>query len=520
MDKDKSRYYCKGICDHYPDYLIEDRLSIEGNVIGCLAKDVLVFDDFKATANDFVTLQGRFFFSLIKHLRSKGINQLDEVSVMTVAGNKAIEKLDSYGGYNALEKLANYVSMDNWEAYLKAFTKSNLFMKLYDNGFNLDKKINIGGEMLAPYPVLSKMPPDEVIDFYMSILSESLGEYSMDVLEDEFITLDDDFIDEMEQGKELGTMFDDAGTDIYGNKMRVFPNLSKNILGFKRGTFSMLGAYTSVGKSSWWVSVIMSLLSKGNKVLVISNEMASAMFKKQCLSFILCKYLQYYRCSKKKMSEGNFSAEDKEMIGEAKAFMDQYRGKFKFIRVSDSNFELVKKKIRENILINDFDTIVYDTFKMDYSDNSNMKEYAKLIKDSRDLDNIAKKYNVTMLASIQLSMHTINQLYLTSNCLSQSKQISEVLENLLLMRNMLPEEMDSTDALYCNPFRYKQESDGGWTEETIELDPNKNYKILFVNKARNGANSDSTGTQILYEFKGEFGLFEEIGYTRVRHKTL
>lgn len=55
------KYYCKGVCDHYPEYLIEDRLSIEGNIIGCLAKDLLIFDDFKATGNDFVTVQGRFF---------------------------------------------------------------------------------------------------------------------------------------------------------------------------------------------------------------------------------------------------------------------------------------------------------------------------------------------------------------------------------------------------------------------------------------------------------------------------
>lgn len=282
----------------------------------------------------------------------------------------------------------------------------------------------------------------------------------------------------------------------------------------------MLGAYSSVGKSSWWVSVIMSLLTKGHKVLMVSNEMPIEMFKKQCLSFILCKYLFYYRCSKKKMTEGNFTEEDKEMIRAAMDYMNQFDHCFKFIRLQDSNFELVKKKIRNNVLINDFDVVIYDTFKMDYSTSTNMKEYAKLIKDSRDLDVLAKKYNIVMLASIQLSMNTINQLYLTSNCLSQSKQIVEVLENLLLMRNLLPEEMDPTDALYCNPFKYVQNEEGSWEEEAIELDASKNYKVLFINKARNGANSDSTGTQLLYDFQGEFGLFNEIGYTRVRHKTI
>lgn len=107
----------------------------------------------------------------------------------------------------------------------------------------------------------------------------------------------------------------------------------------------MLGAYSSVGKSSWWVSVIMSLLTKGHKVLMVSNEMPIEMFKKQCLSFILCKYLFYYRCSKKKMTEGNFTEEDKEMIRAAMDYMNQFDHCFKFIRLQDSNFELVKKKL-------------------------------------------------------------------------------------------------------------------------------------------------------------------------------
>ncbi|WP_305180597.1 DnaB-like helicase C-terminal domain-containing protein [Ileibacterium valens] len=514
------KYYCKGVCDHYPEYLIEDRLSIEGNIIGCLAKDLLIFDDFKATGNDFVTVQGRFFYNLIKRLRDKGINQLDEVSVMTVAGTKVIERLNNYGGYSSLEKLAQFVSTDNWDAYVQAFTRSNLFLRLYDQGFNLEKKIKVNGELIAPYSLLSKLDPEEIVDFYTAQLSESLGDYSTDVMEDEFLTLDESFIEQMEEGREIGVMFDQAGQDINGNTMKVFPVLARSIMGFKRGTLSMLGAYSSVGKSSWWVSVIMSLLTKGHKVLMVSNEMPIEMFKKQCLSFILCKYLFYYRCSKKKMTEGNFTEEDKEMIRAAMDYMNQFDHCFKFIRLQDSNFELVKKKIRDNVLINDFDVVIYDTFKMDYSTSTNMKEYAKLIKDSRDLDVLAKKYNIVMLASIQLSMNTINQLYLTSNCLSQSKQIVEVLENLLLMRNLLPEEMDPTDALYCNPFKYVQNEEGSWEEEAIELDASKNYKVLFINKARNGANSDSTGTQLLYDFQGEFGLFNEIGYTRVRHKTI
>lgn len=39
---------------------------------------------------------------------------------MTVAGTKVIERLNNYGGYSSLEKLAQFVSTDNWDAYVQA----------------------------------------------------------------------------------------------------------------------------------------------------------------------------------------------------------------------------------------------------------------------------------------------------------------------------------------------------------------------------------------------------------------
>lgn len=517
-----SRLLVSSSAKHYPEYLLADRNQVEGNIIGCLAKDIGLLDDFKGTKQDFHTKQGRFFFEVLRLLREKGINRLDEISLMTLLNQKAQDKLESYGGLGSLERLAKHINTENWDAYVSNFTKANLFLKLYDYGFNLKQKIMVQGEMVEPYALLSRMPPEEIVDFYTIQLSEAMGEYSNDVLQDEYVKIDDSFIAELEAGKEKGIPFDSAGIDITGNNMRVFPYLSNSILGFKRGTFSMLGAYSSVGKSSWWVSVIMALLDKGCKVLMISNEMDINMFKKQVVAFLLYKYLRYYNLTKKKMSEGNITDEDKKAIHDVMAYMDEkmISENFKFIRLPDSNFEVVKKKIRDNVLLYDFDTVIYDTFKMDYATDRNMKEYAALIKDSRDLDVMAKKYDITMLASIQLSMHTNNQLYLTASCLSQSKQIVEILENLLLMRNMLPEEMDTEDALYCHPFRKVKNDYGEWIEEPLELDQGKNYKILFLNKCRNGANSDSTGTQLLYEFVGDFGIFKEIGYTRVRHKTL
>lgn len=80
----------------------------------------------------------------------------------------------------------------------------------------------MNGELIAPYSLLSKLDPEEIVDFYTAQLSESLGDYSTDVMEDEFLTLDESFIEQMEEGREIGVMFDQAGQDINGNTMKVF----------------------------------------------------------------------------------------------------------------------------------------------------------------------------------------------------------------------------------------------------------------------------------------------------------
>ena len=56
------------------------------------------------------------------------------------------------------------------------------------------------------------------------------------------------------------------------------------------------------------------------------------------------------------------------------------------------------------------------------------------------IDNFKKQYNIIMLYTIQLTMSTNNRLWIDSSCLSQSKQIVEILENLFLIRNMELEE--------------------------------------------------------------------------------
>ena len=42
-------------CEKYPKELLEGRQTIEGSVIACIAKDLLLLDECGLTVNDFIT---------------------------------------------------------------------------------------------------------------------------------------------------------------------------------------------------------------------------------------------------------------------------------------------------------------------------------------------------------------------------------------------------------------------------------------------------------------------------------
>ena len=128
----------------------------------------------------------------------------------------------------------------------------------------------------------------------------------------------------------------------------------------------------------------------------------------------------------------------------------------------------------------------------------------------------AKKYNIIVLASVQLAEYMKGKLFLDASVLSTSKQIKEIMENLFLMRNLYTEELDQKNKFYCRPFRLKKVNDK-WIEEDYELDVNGVYRALFVEKNRNGSNTSDTGVGYVLKYDGDHAIFREVAQARFKH---
>lgn len=269
--------------------------------------------------------------------------------------------------------------------------------------------------------------------------------------------------------------------------------------------------------TTWWTTVIMALLHYNRKILIISNEENVKKFKVKFMIWLLGKRNRYFKLTKKKMSSGDINEESREQLAQVQQFWrENYKGKVKFISINDADMKVVKKKIRENVLRYGYDTVLYDTFKIQESDFEGTRQDLSLVRDSRELDKLAKKYNIIMLASVQLAERFKGKLFLDSSVLSNSKQIKEILENLFLMRTLYDEELDEKSKFYCRPFRLKKINDK-WIEEEYIPDRNAVYRALFVEKTRNGNNSSDTGIGYILKFDGDHCIFREVAQARFKH---
>ena len=285
--------WLRGVEDKYPKELLEGRINAEANVIGIIWQDPLILDEVSLSVSDFLSKDGRFYFGVEKQLRLKNLNEFDEVAVMSNLSKETLEKFDERGGYKIIDNMASVVSLKNRDSILDELYRYNTILRLYDAGFNLTKKIQIGKKEMTPLEFSKNLTSTELVEWYETQLNKMYsGGYDVKLLEDADIEITDDFLESLENAEEYGTPYAYAGKDINGDNMNVFPYLSSLTLGFKKACSHYLAGFSSSGKTAMWCSIVMSMALE-EKVLIICNEQSSRVWKINMLLFILYKHFRF-----------------------------------------------------------------------------------------------------------------------------------------------------------------------------------------------------------------------------------
>ena len=515
--------WISGVSEKYPASLLEGRLNAEASTIGLIWQDPLILDETKLSVKDFLSADGRFYFEVAKQLRAKGVLDFNEVAVISNLEPNVLDKFTEKGGYREVNNIASIVSERNKDSILDSLSKCNIILRLYNRGFNLEKEMVINGKKVTPLEYFKSLKSGQIIDWYDAQLCKLYdGGYDMNLLEDEDVSITDDFIQGLADAKEYGIPYAKAGKCCEGKDMNVFPYLSSLTLGFTKKASHYVSGFSSSGKTSFWSSVIMSMALQ-EKVLIICNEQSSKVWKMNMLLFILYKHFHYTDVTKSKLMAGTFrkDAKQMEMVNKAKDYFNKhYEGRIHFIQLAENNFDIVKSKIRYYALQLGYGVVVFDTLKIADSNrrNDSLAGWEELVQYSRDLDILAKKLNICMCCSVQLAQNQKGNLFLGSQMLSGAKGIVEQLDTLLCLRDVYKEELDPNSKFFCAPFqKVLNEATGEYEERPYECNPQYSWKMCFLGKSRNSENSDSSGCAIMLKFFGAMAVWSEPCWCRPKH---
>lgn len=515
--------WISGVTEKYPASLLDGRLNAEASTIGLIWKDPLILDETKLTAKDFLSIDGRFYFEIAKQLRMKGIMDFNEVAVISNLEPNVLDKFAERGGYKEVNNIASIISERNKDSILDSLSKCNIILRLYNRGFNLEKEMVINNKKTTPLEYFKSLKSGQIIDWYDAQLCKLYdGGYDMNLLEDEDVSITDDFIQGLADAKEYGIPYAKAGKCCEGKDMNVFPYLSSLTLGFTKKASHYVSGFSSSGKTSFWSSVCMSM-ALSEKILIICNEQSSKVWKMNMLLFILYKHFHYTDVTKSKLMSGSFKKDAKqmEMVNKAKDYFNKhYEGRIHFIQLAENNFDIVKSKIRYYALQLNYGVVIFDTLKIADSNrrNDSLAGWEELVQYSRDLDILAKKLNICMCCSVQLAQNQKGNLFLGSQMLSGAKGIVEQLDTLLCLRDVYKEELDPNSKFFCAPFqKVLNEVTGEYEERPYECDPKYSWKMCFLGKSRNSENSDSSGCAIMLKFFGAMAVWSEPCWARPKH---
>ena len=281
---------------------------------------MLLLDDTKFQKEDFVTKDGRFYFSMLDLLRKKGFYSLDEITILSNLKQEVIDRFEDMGGWETIQHQIDIINIHNFDIYADILYRENILLHMHDDGFGLLQEIDVDGKRIIPLKLFRKMSAEEVTDWYEARMSTYGTGYSSKIIEEEEIDFDDEFIESCSSGEENGVPFDIAGYDKNGEEINCFPFLSRQTMGLLEGTFTMMGGFSSAGKSTWWVTVIMALLYYDKKVLIISNEENIKKFKIKFMVWLLGKRNRYFKLTKKKMGSGDISKESRDQLSDVQKF--------------------------------------------------------------------------------------------------------------------------------------------------------------------------------------------------------
>ena len=272
--------------------------------------------------------------------------------------------------------------------------------------------------------------------------------------------------------------------------------------------------------TSWCTAeVVLPLVEQGYQYTIISNEQVKEEFLNSVMVHILATKFKEFGITRKRLLVGKFSSSEILQLKKAQSYINEHIAPLlNFVKLFEYDIAETKKIIKK--LSNEgCGYFLFDTFKAEDSADDNAR--GLMVEYSKELFQLASKLNVHILMTQQLAIYMENTRYLTSACLSASKQVKEVADVVILMRQSWDDELDG-EKFDVKPYNYMKDSNGKYIKddkgrnikEYFTLSEDDRNMLVFLDKNRWGEDKKT----YIYTFGGAWNVWKEKGYCHVHTK--
>ena len=321
-----------------------------------------------------------------------------------------------------------------------------------------------------------------------------------------------------------------------------FPILSNVFKGIRKGETMSYAMPSNSGKSRLTVDLAayIAFIHK-KKVLVISNEMSEEKMRLCLITTILNnKEMQKLHKQEITKTEGELlefkfrpddekkvetdkngyvikrdgekqvdfakrlskvSSEFRKTIEVTKWIDEQIKNSIYFVNITDHTNDELEKVVLNYYYKEKIEYMFYDTLK---TDTENIVNGEELKKTATILSNLAQNLGIFIASSLQLSETSTLPINLNINDLAVSRTVKEVLDILILMKQIHNEDLGK--------YEYSlEEVDTKFFDLKHCKDPDVRYYACVVDKNRAGAKP-----KVLFRLNLAYNIWEELGYLRLK----
>lgn len=473
--------------DKLPEELVNNRKELECSFIFCIYKEPDLLYQYKNIKNteDILTEDGIFFYGLANNMIRSGYQVLDHISIYDYTQNKPNlrEGFDKRGGYQTIKDITSLLSVKNSDKYYDDLVKSNFLIRLYNQGFPVLKELD----------KFSDMTSEEIYDYW----EYKLANINLDKIEkvraENLSEGYESYIDKWDKGEDVGFKIG-------------LPMLNYKLLGIHKKNVMLHLSGIGFGKTTSAIAwYILPNIENGNSVLIIANEQDASMWRQMLLSTVMFNYLDtpaVKGLDRHKLLTGNFNDEQKDKMREAAKWLEKQEGKVTFIETNDYSIGSIKKILAKYSKLG-IGLCIVDTLKT--PNDANERSYAEFIDIAKELFLEAKRLDIAIVATAQLSPDAMSRKFLDLTAIGRAKQISEIADSVVMFRPLTPEERERLKA-----YEYD-----GKVKKMIDLDPDKDAIIIFTPKNRYG----EVSKQIICERNMAFNSYKQIGWYEASYDT-